>query len=82
MLFRSAGADYAGMIFSKGFCGYADGTPSPVQGAGGLILPAGTPFVIEIERDAPGAISRLVGNYYVGVSEIEDLRAVQIISDF
>ena len=78
----NAGADYAGMIFSKGFCGYADGTPSPVQGAGGLILPAGTPFVIEIERDAPGAISRLVGNYYVGVSEIEDLRAVQIISDF
>lgn len=78
----NAGADYAGVMFSKGFCGYADGSPVPVQGAGGVILPAGTPFVVELERDAAAGITKIVGNYYVGVAEIEDLRAVQIISDF
>lgn len=78
----NAGADYAGMMFSKGFAGYADGTPAPVQGAGGLILPAGTPIVVELERDASAALTKIVGSYYVGVAEIEDARAVQVISDF
>ena len=78
----NAGADYAGVMFSQGFCGYADGTPAPVQGAGGLILPAGTPIVVELERDAASALTKIVGSYYVGVAEIEDARAVQIISDF
>lgn len=78
----NAGADYAGVMFARGFCGYADGTPSPVQGAGGLILPAGTPIVVELERDAASALTKIVGSYYVGVAEIEDARAVQIISDF
>ncbi len=38
--------------------------------------------VVELERDASAALTKIVGSYYVGVAEIEDARAVQIISDF
>ncbi len=77
----NAGADRAGGVFGLGAVGYCDGSPAAIQGAGGLVLPAGTKVVVEFERDAAAALTKVVGSYYVGVAEIEDLRGVSVITD-
>lgn len=77
----NAGADRAGMMFCRGAMVYADGTPRSIVGAGGVIQPAGSKIVVEFERDAAGALTKVVGNYYVGVAENQDLMGVGIVTD-
>ena len=77
----NGGADSAGGMWGPGAVGYAEGSLSPIVGAGGVQLPAGTPIMVEFERDAAGALTKIVGNYYVGVAILEDGRGVSIITD-
>lgn len=77
----NAGADRSGMMITNGAIVWADGSPKPVQGAGGMVMPAGTKIFVEFERDASGGLTKIVGNYYVGVAEGEDARGVAIITD-
>ena len=77
----NAGADRAGAMMGAGAIGYADGSVSAIRGAGGLVLPAGTKIVVEFERDAAYAYTKVVGSYYCGTSIIEDSRGVSLITD-
>ena len=78
----NAGADYLGYMFSKGAVGYATGSAAPVRGAADVILPAGTPIVVELGRSAEAGLSTIVGSAFVGVAELDDARGVGIVSDF
>jgi hypothetical protein len=78
----NAGADYLGAMFAPGAIGMATGTPAPIAGAGGVILPAGSPVVVELERDSASGLTYLTGSAYIGVAEIQDLKGVGILSDF
>jgi len=53
---------------------------SVVPGHNGVIQATG-PISVEVERDAAGALTKIVGNYFVGVAIIEDGRGVSIITD-
>ena len=77
----NAGADSAGGMWGYGAVGYAEGTPRALVGAGGFQIPAGSPFLVEFERDSAAALTKVVGNYYVGVGIIQDGMGVTIISD-
>ena len=76
----NAGADRLGMMVSTGCIGYATGTPAPIQGAGGIIVPAGSQVVVELERDAASGLTKIVGNAFAGVAEIQDLKGVGVLS--
>ena len=76
----NAGADRLGMMVSTGCIGYATGSPMPIQGAGAIILPAGSQVVVELERDAASGLTKVVGNSFAGVAEIQDLKGVGILS--
>jgi hypothetical protein len=77
----NAGADSAGGMWLPGAIGYADGTPNQIVGAGGVVYNAGTKMFVEFERDASGALTKLVGNWYAGVGELQDGMGVSIVTD-
>ena len=77
----NAAADRAGGMWGQGAVGYCDGAIAPVRGAGDIVMPAGTKIVVEFERSASGGLTKVVGNYYVGVGIVEDGRGVSIITD-
>jgi len=77
----NAGADRAGGMFGYAAVGYAEGSPFAITGAGGIVAPAGTPIVVEFERDASSALTKIIGNYYVGVAKLQDSMGVSIITD-
>lgn len=76
----NAGVDYLGMMVAQGCIGYATGTPAPIQGAGGIIVPAGSNVVVELERDAASGLTKIVGSAFAGVAEIQDLKGCGILS--
>lgn len=76
----NASADRLGMMTATGAIGYATGSPMPIQGAGAIILPAGSQVVVELERDAASGLTRVIGSSFAGVAEIQDLKAVGILS--
>lgn len=77
----NAGADSAGAMFGRGALGYIDGLPRSIQGAGGLVVQAGSRMFSELSRDASGALTKITHNAYLGFAEIEDARGVSIITD-
>jgi len=77
----NAGADSAGAMWAYGAVTYADGTPAAVRGAGDVVFPAGSKLYVELERDAGGALTKIVGNYFVGVSILQQGLGVSIITD-
>lgn len=77
----NGGDDRAGMLVARGAIGWADGSVGAISGAGGVVMPAGTKIMVEFERDASGALTKIVGNYYVGVAEFQDLMGVGIVTD-
>ena len=77
----NAGADRAGGMFGYGAVGYAEGSPLPITAAGGIVAPAGTAIVVEFERDASSALTKIIGNYYVGVAKLQDSMGVSIVTD-
>lgn len=76
----NAGADRAGALMSYGAVAYADGVSSPIIGAGGVVIANG-PICVEVQRDAAGALTKVVGNYFVGVAKAQDAMGVSIITD-
>jgi hypothetical protein len=77
----NAGADRAGAMLGYSAIAMAEGSPFAVTGAGGIVQPAGTPLVVEFERDASSALTKIVGNYYCGVAKVQDGMGVSIITD-
>lgn len=77
----NAGADSAGAMFGQRAIAFADGTPAPFRGNSEVVYGAGQKLWTEFERDASGALTKIVHNAALGFSELEDLRGVTIISD-
>lgn len=75
----SANGDRKGALFGYGAHMYADGTPRVIN-LGGSVIPAGQQVVVELERDASGRLTKVVGSYYVGLAMLEDARGVTIVS--
>lgn len=75
------GADYRGMMLGNAAIAYALGTPAPMQAAGGVIIPAGSPIAVELERDAASGLVKVVGSTFLGVAELQDGLGVGILSD-
>lgn len=75
------GADYRGMMLGNSAIAYALGTPAPMQAAGGVIIPAGSPIAVELERDAASGLVKVVGSTFLGVAELQDGLGVGILSD-
>ena len=76
-----SGGNKRGAVFSAGALGYALGTPLPLAAAGGEIRPAGTPVLVELERDSAYSLTKIVGTAYAGVAIIEDARGVLVETD-
>lgn len=75
----NAGADYLGMMIAPGAIGIATATAAPIMGT---TIAAPSPIVVELERDASGGYSVIVGSAFVGVAEIDDAKGVGILSDY
>ena len=75
----TSGPDKVGAMFSRGAFAYAQGSPQPLQ-VGGMIRPAGTPILVELQRDASHSLTEIVGSAYCGVALVEQARAVEILS--
>tara|TARA_R100000773_G_scaffold30978_1_gene26472 strand:- start:6305 stop:7234 length:930 start_codon:yes stop_codon:yes gene_type:complete len=75
------GANREGAMFSRGAIGYALGTPLPLAAPSGEIRPAGTPILVELERDSAFSLTKIVGSAYCGAALCEDARAVLISTD-
>jgi len=79
------GADKEGAVYTQRCFGYQDGVPSELlqnAGPGSFIsaMPSGSPIFVEFQRLAAEAHTLVVGNYYVGVSEMEDANGVKIVT--
>jgi hypothetical protein len=79
----TAGADRAGGLMSYGAIAWADGVPGIVTGAGGLVIPvdAAAKIYVELQRDASGAMTKVVGNHFVGAAIAQQGLGVSIITD-
>lgn len=75
----NAGADYLGMMIAPGAIGIATATAAPIMGT---TIASPSPIVVELERDASGGYSVIVGSAFVGVAEIDDAKGVGILSDY
>ena len=76
----NTGADRAGSMFGRGAVGLVEGTVRPVAGSA-MLFPAGTIVMVEYERDAAGAQTKIVGNYFAGTAIMQDGLGVSIITD-
>ena len=76
----NAGADSSGMMFGPGAIVWADGTPAPILGANNTLYPAGTKIYVEFERDSAYSYTKVVGNYFVGVSKDQDAMGCSLVS--
>ena len=77
----SDGTDRSGAMFSAGAIAYALGTPVPLAGPAGEIRPAGTPVLVELERDSAFSLTKIVGSAYTGAAIVEQSRIVEIATD-
>lgn len=74
----TTGADSGGAMFGVGALGYAEGRV--VKSIDGTRVDFG-PVHVGIARDEVGSFQKIVGNYFVGVSELEDSRGCTIRTD-
>lgn len=72
--------DYSNMLHFPGATAYAQGDLSRLNGDGGINIPTGSPFRLEVERDASKALSSVYGRDLVGFGEQEDARYIKILS--
>lgn len=66
-------------MFSQNALGYATGSPELV-GASSEFRAAGSPLVVEFERNGKSGISSIIGHLYCGASILEDARICKLIS--
>ena len=69
-----------GMMMSAGGVAYAVGTPGDLVGSGGSIRPAGSPCLIEFQRDSSKVLTEIVGHLYAGAAISEQDRVCKIVS--
>lgn len=74
----NAGADHAGAMFGRGAIGYREASIPPAPGVDAVF--AG-PIMTAFDYNPDTGLLMAVGSYQVGVSKLEDLRGVTIISD-
>jgi len=75
----NAGADWAGGMFGRGAIGFKElalGAPAP----GAIVLVEAGPVRVELDRSVRTGETAIVGTYWHGFVEIEDLRGVTIVS--
>jgi len=72
------GTDHAGAVFAPGAVGFASGMPAGLPGAAESMEMG--EVMIEMEREADKALTRIVGHAYLGMSIIDDDRGVSLIS--
>lgn len=70
------GSNYAAAMWGPGAIGYATGTPAGLPGAAETMEMG--EVVIEMDRDATKALTRIVGHAYLGLAIIDDNRGVEI----
>jgi hypothetical protein len=70
--------DYTGAIFAPGALGYATGMPAGLPGAAEAMEMG--EVMIEMDREADKALTRIVGHAYLGMSIIDDQRGVALLS--
>lgn len=75
---ESDGTDYQGALFAPGALGYANGMPTNLPGA--VETQELGEVMIEMDRDATKALTRIVGHAYLGMSVIDADRGVNLIS--
>ncbi len=75
----TAGADSGGCMFGTGAIAFREGSRSSVAGAAMTLLKS--PVITVLEQDAAGDLTKIVHNYYVGVSKTQDLMGVAIVTD-
>ena len=63
----TSGGDRKGGLWHRGAVIYSEGTPKPIKSPT-FSIPAGTKLLIEFERDASSALTKIVGNFYAGVA--------------
>jgi len=70
------GSNYAAAMWGPGAIGFATGTPAGLPGAAETMEMG--EVVIEMDRDATKALTRIVGHAYLGLAIIDDDRGVEI----
>jgi hypothetical protein len=75
----NAGADRIGMMIAPGAIAIATATAAPIIGSE-TIIPQ-SPIVVEFERDASNGSTVIVGSAFCGVSIIDQLKGIGILSD-
>jgi len=70
--------NFSGAMFAPGAIGYATGAPAGLPGAVESMEMG--EVVIEMDRDATKALTRIVGHAYLGMSIIENERGVEIFT--
>ena len=80
----NAGADSAGAMFGDMCFGYREMSVGSLAGIPGFdprLVDPSSPIWVAFERDEDVGRTLVVGNYYFGVSELEDARGVGIVTD-
>jgi hypothetical protein len=70
---------YQGAMFAAGAIGYASGMPAALPGAA-QTMEMGE-VMVEMDRDATKALTRIVGHCYLGMAIIDDDRGVEIATN-
>ncbi len=74
----NAGVDSRGGIFGPGAIGYMDGLPRHIRTKQDIEVQAGAPIWTEFDRDARGAVTRIIHNTVLGFSLLEQ-RGVDLL---
>lgn len=74
----ASGSDYVSMMFGRGAVGYVEQEVD--YGPEARILLEQGPIAVELERKGTGGNTRILTNYRVGVTEIEDGRGVGLLA--
>lgn len=72
------GTDHQGAVFAAGALGFATGMPAGLPGAAESMEMG--EVMIEMDREADKALTRIVGHAYLGMSIIDDARGCLLIS--
>ena len=75
----SSGGNRHGAMWAAGALGYADA--HPIIGFGDTVRPAGSPVVVEIQRDASRAVTEVINHAYFGCSLVQDGMGVGFVTD-
>ena len=78
----TSGGNREGAMWGEGAFGYVEASPSgAMPGSLAVPIPSGSPVYAEFVREGNPGISRVVGHAFVGVSIVENARAVGLITD-